>query len=250
VLRLWPERLVAAVLPEAGALSRIGGKELARWGVDAGGPLGVQEGLDRLIGAYRPRGRASVELIVSDSAARLVPLPWQDNLRNDSQREAYARACLDQAGFQVDGEWLVHAAYRHYRDVGLGYALPRALVMAARDHLAAQGIRLRSIMPASACAYWRASGMRGKRTVLLLHERRRLSALLFDGRNCAGFHVQPAGAALPDVMQRLAGTIDTVFPAVSHVRFWSYLDDDTQHGTVKSVFPEAGFDVLSLLEGR
>ncbi len=245
MLRLWPERFTALVSPDACRLFGAGGREVGRSTPASAPVFDVMDGLNRILDAGALRGRAQIDLIVSDGVARSIPLPWQDNLRSEEQYEAYARACFDQAGFELEGEWIVQVAYRHFRGVGVGYALPRPLVMDVRNRLLERGIRLRSIMPMSAHAYWRnACGARGTRSILVLREWGRLSALMFDGTACAGIHVQPMGSGLSDAARRLSNGIEAVFPSVSRVQFWAAGTDDMETEMIRNRFPSSSFKVL------
>ncbi|WP_323141137.1 hypothetical protein [Massilia phyllosphaerae] len=51
--------------------------------------------------------RAGVDVVVSDSQARILYLPWQNKLHSEAQREVYAHGCFEQAGQPLDGDWLV-----------------------------------------------------------------------------------------------------------------------------------------------
>jgi hypothetical protein len=242
---LWPERLVAVIHPDAYQLYDAGGKALGHCLPAASVDFSLTKALELLFDEYSPDGRADLDLVVSDSLARLIPLPWQDSLKGDEQHEAYARACLDQAGFDLDGEWLVHAAYRHFRGIGLGFALPRSLVFEAKNHLIERQIHLRSMMPMSAHAYWRsANGSRANHTLLLLSERSRLSALLFDGRKCTGIEVQPMGTDLSDAARRLGHVVNLILPSISRVYFWSPGASEQKAELIKSRFPAPSFEVV------
>lgn len=242
--RLWPERLIAAVFPESSWLRRAGGRQLGEF-TDAPSPKpDVIGGLERLLQDRIWTRKPSVELLVSDCHARVVHLPWQDSLTNDEQTRAYARACLDQAGLGVDDSWLVQAAFRHYRGAGLAYALPRSLVAEVKAHLDDRGLRLRAVLPVSCAAYWRnRTGALRQRSMLVLEEHRRVSALLFDGLKCSGIHVQPAASAPGKALQRLIGGVKATFPDVQRVQYWSVrkeaaVDSDTitallQHARVE-----------------
>jgi hypothetical protein len=237
------------VLPDECRLYRAGGKEIGRTRPTAPASSDVIDQLMLLLDTYPQGRRASLDLIVSDSVARVISLPWQDSLSGEEQLGAYARACFDQAGFDLDGNWQVQAAYRHFRDVGLGYALPGSLIASVHPRLLERQIQLRSIMPVSAHAYWRhMNRKRGKRTVLLLHERSRLSALLFDGLQCVGMQVQPTGSALPDAARRLFHSVEAVLPSVSHVQCWSSEGSEMNGQLIKSQFPVSSFDILPRLK--
>lgn len=248
MLRLWPERLVAVLLQDGVHLYRPGSRAAVHSLPVAGADTGVLDGLTALLDGHPRAANTSIELIVSDSAARLIPLSWQDSLQGDQQQAAYARACFSQAGFDLDGDWLVQAAFRHFHGTGLGYALPRSLVVEAQKYLIERRIRLRSIMPMSAHAYWRGkSGIRGERTVMLLRERSRMSALLFDGKKCAGMHVQPMGTGLPDTARRLLNTVDAAFPSVSRIQYWTLGDGEAEAESIKGHLSERHFETIASL---
>lgn len=245
MLRLWPERLTAAIFPDICRLYGANGKEIGTYTPASLPGFDVVDCLLRVLDADPPRGRTEMEIIVSDSVARSIPLPWQDRLANDEQYEAYARACFEQAGFDLNDEWVVQGAYRHFRGGGLGYGLPRALVTAVENQLTERGIRLRSVMPMSAYAYWRhASGARSGKRVLLLREESRLSALLFDGKICAGLYVQPMGTGAADAARRLSTMLDTVFPEISSIQYWTPKADEEVAESIRTRFSVSDFKVL------
>jgi len=249
VLRLWPERLTAGVYAHAGRLYRARGRKVADW-TSTVPAANLEDGLERLLGAYVPRAGASLELIVSDESARLIALPWQNDIVNRQQREAYARACFTHAGFVLGDDWAVAACYRHFGGVGLGLAMPKSVVSSVRERLTQRRIQLRSIMPASAWAYWRADAVRGSRTAVLLCEHRRLSAMLFDGKTCVGFHIHPIGAGLNDAVLRVKAAVEATLPSISLVQFWSAAQSDEQASVIQDAFPAPRFEALQSLEQR
>lgn len=245
MLRLWPERLTAAIFPDVCRLHGANREEIGTYTPASLSGFDVVDCLVQLLDANPQRGRTEMEVIVSDSVARSIPLPWQDGLANDEQYEGYARACFERAGFELNDEWVVQGAYRHFRGGGLGYALPRALVMAVENQLTERGIRLRSVMPMSAYAYWRhPNGARNGKRVLLLREESRLSALLFDGKICAGLYVQPMGTGAADAARRLSTMLDTVFPGISGIQYWTPQADEAEAESIRSRFSVSDFKVL------
>jgi hypothetical protein len=242
---LWPDRFIAGVFPETGWLHRAGAKELNRFTVDSTDRKSVAQGLDLLLEGQRWGRRASLELLVSDSLARVIHLPWQDSVTTEEQRAAYARACFDQAGMVLDDDWLVQAAFRHFRGAGFGYALPRSLVSQVRDQLIERRMALRSIMPLSASAYWRnRCGVHGKRSALMLEEHGRVSAILFDGKRCAGMYAQPTGVGALDAARRLLRTVDAVFPSISRVQLWTLQKGGADAELIKKHLPQTSVELL------
>lgn len=249
MLRLWRERLTACVFPHAGRLYRVRGGKVADW-TSSVAAENLEDGLERLLDTYVPRAGATLELIVPDASARLITLPWQNDLVNRQQRQAYAHAYFTHAGFVLGDDYAVEASYHHFGGMGLGLAMPRSLVLSMRERLVHRRIQLRSIMPASAWAYWRADTVRGRRMALLLHEDRRLSAMLFDGKICAGFHTQPIGTGLNDAVLRIKAAIDATLPSISLVQYWSTAENDEQASVIQDAFAATRFEALQLLEQR
>lgn len=245
MLRLWPKRLIFNIFPESGWLRLAGGREICRFTLDGTETVDVLQGIELLLESASSIKPASVEVIVSDEFSRILHLPWQDTLTSDAQREMYARAYFDQAGLRLDSEWLVHAGYRHFNGGGIAYALPRLLVSSVKDHLSARGMRLRSIMPLSARAYWRNSPARQRtRSLLFLEERRRVSALIFEDSKCSGIFVQPG---LSDQLsaQRLIRTVDTIFPNVRRVQVWNLLEERVDKTLIQAFLPKATVEHVS-----
>ena len=242
MLRLWTERFRAGVFPDTGWLIKANRNEISRYVVEVSTQLSVLEGLERLFHDQVVSARAGVEVVISDSQARLLYLPWQDNIRGHAQREAYARGCFEQAGLELEGDWLIQTAYRWYRGGGIAYGLPRALVASVEASLAARRLRLRSIMPLSTHAYWHCKGIAPRgHSVLLLEEQRRTSALLFDNRKCTGIHVQP-GKSGPDTIKRLLRTIDAVFPDVQQMQVWSVHDERHSTALFEELLPTSSIE--------
>jgi hypothetical protein len=246
---LWPDRLTATIFPNACRLYRGRGQEIGTFLPVSTAGFDVMDSVSQVLDQGSLLSPAWIDIVVSDCVARTIPLAWQDNLANDEQYEAYARACFDRAGFELEGEWIVHAAYRHFRGTGFGYGLQRSLIMDMHRYLLERGIRLRSVMPISARAYWRSGGrLRGQRSILLLREHNRLSALLFDGKKCAGMQVEPAGANARDAARRLSSVLEAVFPSIRTVRFWTSDSNDDETASVKDCFPGSVFEVTAGLE--
>lgn len=251
MLRLWPDRLYAGVFPEGGWMRRRGGRELVRASVEGnadGDPVAL---LGALLDQRQPARRSRIDVLVSDQLGRTVHMPWQGALISHVQRAAYARACFDRAGLPLDGEWLVHAAYRHMAGDGIAYALPRALVEQVRETLAKRSVGLTSILPLTGAAYWRyGSGLKRRRSVVVLEEHRRVSAMLIDNRQYAGLHVQPSGTIPANAIGRLLNAVDATFPGIQHVQYWSNPGAGAGLDVVKACLPAATIDVLDMMRWR
>jgi hypothetical protein len=185
---------------------RQGGTEVALPTAEDGGMPGLMPSLDVLVASCRRGGGAgaSVELLVSDSIARNVVLPWQEAPLTPVQEHAYAQACLERAGVDLEAGWTLHSGFRHYGQVGLAVAVPTAWLDDARGRFAAVGLRLRRVTPVTAAAYWATPGGIGRAPgLLLLAEPGRITAVQRQGGRFSGLDVEPAGADPALALRRL-----------------------------------------------
>lgn len=248
MLRLWPERLFVGVFPDRAWLRRANGQELGSLSCEDGAGGTPAAMLDALLAQHKALHRANVELVVSDRFARIVHLPWQGSLTNDVQRTSYGRAYFERAGLDLKGEWLIEASFRHHGADGVAYALPRALVEQVRDVLTARECRLAAILPLSGAAYWRyGKGLDRKRSLILLEETRRVSAMLVEGRKYVGMQVQPCGTAHADAVRRLLNTLNATFADVRHVQYWSAEASQVTPELIKERLPNLTVEVLDLM---
>jgi hypothetical protein len=239
--------LLVGIFPECGWLRRSNGQEIGRVVHAAASPCGLTEVLASLLDAHPPTRRASVELLVSDHYARLVHLPWQSGLTDKAQRVAYGRACFERAGLGLDGEWIVQVAFRHFATDGLAYALPQSTVIQVRDLLTQRALKLASIVPVSGVAYWRAGpGLSGERSLVLLEEAKRISAILIKERKYVGLHVQPAGASAGDAVRRVLGAVNASFENVKHVQHWSAAGNGVHEDLIREQLPSATVETLDI----
>lgn len=222
MLRLWPDAMAIGLFPAQSWL-RFGKKSLRREvPLDAGIDFLLAQ-LDAMFDEAAPRvGRfAHAEVFVSDSFSRSMLVPWQPALDTDDQIQGYGRACLESNGAIVDGEWAVHCGFRRHGAPGFVAALPASLVELARDRLLARGVRLQSVMPVAAAAYWyhRAPKSAGT-SILLLEEVRRLTAFVYRGGQLVSLEVEPAFAGTLDASKRLFNRLQLAYGEIGYVDRW------------------------------
>jgi hypothetical protein len=222
VLRLWPETVVISLFPGICALRR--GRAVLRreCAADGGLPQLLQE-LDAVLAELGPFNRLSrAEVYMSDSFGRVCLLPWQDKLDSPSQIQAYGRAFLETAGIAADGDWAVHAGYRQHGSPGVTAALPARLVEQVHGVLATRGLRLRTIMPVSAAAYWYHKGRRNDAaTMLLMEEQGRLTALVFQRQRLVSIDVEPVIGEDDRPKLRLLNRLQLSYGLPRHIDCWS-----------------------------
>jgi hypothetical protein len=164
---------------------------------------------------------ASVSLLVSDGLAAITSLPWQEELHTFDELQAYGQACFEQQGMAIDDSWLMHTEFRQHRASGMAYALPRAWLTDVLTLLAASGLRLRRVLPVSAGAYALPPSLPAGRSVVLMREARRTSALVYDGRAFAGIDVEPVTSSSEDSGKRLLRRIGASGGAIEAVWHWA-----------------------------
>ncbi|UGQ48742.1 hypothetical protein [Massilia endophytica] len=235
MLRLWPERITAGLFPGACWLRR-GGKSAAA--ETASDTAGLLEALDGLLQEAKP-GRAQLDIVVSDSLARVIALPWQDKLDTQAQWEAYAAASYAGHGLELDAGWVSHAAFRHFGESGIASAMPRSFMEKLESLAAAHGCRLRTVLPVTAAAYWSPrSRVKGARGWLLIEERAQASLLCFERGRLKAMDTQPCSAdphrALTQLLRRAA--LRHGEPATLNV--W-HLDGEPSAAVVGECLPQA-----------
>lgn len=236
--RLWPETLTIGLFPGECVLRR--GKTVIRRSFTAGSDYAiVLAELDAQLGELQAAfGRFTrADVFVSDSFGRIVLLPWQNKLDSEIQVQAYGQACLESSGAIVDGTWAVHAGFRHHGGVGIASALPAGLVEHLRDVLAARRVRLQSVMPIAAGAYWyHRPSVRKATSVLLLAEHSRLTALVHVNGNVKAMDVEPLPKQASAAAQRLFIRLRLSQTDIRRIDYWAASPDEDALETVRSNF--------------
>lgn len=194
--------------------------------------------------------RPALDVTVSDERARVVVLPWQHGLRTSAQQLRYAEACLEDAGASAASGWTMQYCYRRHAHAGIAYALAttdleRLVAQASQNRL-----RLRSVLPVSAAAYWRhplprrhrGSGASG--SLLLLGEAHRYTLLRFKGPALMALDVQPVVADREQALRRLLRRAQIAMPTVGEVGFWSHDNSDAPNQIIAACFAAASIRTL------
>lgn len=244
--RLLPETVTIGLFPGTCWLRR-GGRDTEH--ACGAGPQALLQSLESLLdGQAKPVGRRGrVQIQVSDSLAAIAVLPWQEQLRAADELHAYAHACFEQQGIRLDEGWVMQTAYRRFRSGGLAYALPQAWLAQLLGLLAKRGLRLQSVLPISAAAYWRAQGasLHGQ-DLLLIQEAQRLTALIYEDGSLLAHDVQPVtGDGLAAAGGRLLRRVTACHRAVARLRHWpaAQIKADTPDFIVNCL-PEAAISPL------
>ncbi|MCU6501537.1 hypothetical protein LPN04_27435 [Rugamonas sp. A1-17] len=219
--RLLPETVTIGLLPGQCWLRR-GARDTEYAG--SAGPQALLHSLEFMLDKQtRPLDkRARVQVQVSDSLAAITVLPWQEQLSAADELRAYAHACFEQQGVRLDEGWAMQTGYRRFRAGGLAYALPQAWLAQLMSVLEARGLRLQSVLPVSAAAYWRGQGGRlPGQELWLLQEAQRLTALVYEGGSLLAIDVQPVTEdGIAAAGGRLLRRVVARHRAIARLRHW------------------------------
>jgi hypothetical protein len=222
---LWPETLYAGLFASHCWLH--GRRSVVCHSVKPASPTssgGLLQELDRMLderAAVLRRG-SNLSICVSDAAAAVASLAWQESLHRDTELEGYARIAFEKQGQCVDGTWVIHVAYRQFGKLGIAYALPRDWLSQLVGLLKAQGMHLRLVYPITAAAYHGARlASRCESAVQVLREDRRTSALIYRDGSLQGVEVEPVTASTRDSGARLLRRVSALHGRPSCVDDWS-----------------------------
>lgn len=250
MLRLWPETLYASLFPGTSWL--IAGRGPSPVLKDStGDDIGdLLVGLDTLLSALprKARGRMRLHLTVSDSVGTMAMLPWQEKLSGQVELDAYARAYLERDACHIDESWVTYTCFRKFRSGGLAYALPRLWMGELIAVCEKFQVRLETVLPVSAAAYWRTEFGRGSaQRLLVLIEPHRLSALVYDVGRLMLVDVQPITHDFNIAGTRLLLRIFARYQAIGEVRYWSACDMGTSLSPqfIRACLPNAVVSQLS-----
>ncbi|AKU20482.1 hypothetical protein ACZ75_02050 [Massilia sp. NR 4-1] len=174
---MWPERIRVGWFP--GRCLLAGGEGAA---LELAGAMTPSALLAGLAGLPRRRPGAILDILLSDSAAELVHLPWQASVQRPDALRLYALAAFARQGMAVGEAHAIQTAYRHYGMDGIAYAVGRGWLEELAQGLQAQGLVLGSVVPLSIEAYWRGKRPATGRTLMLLQEDGRISLHAYQGR--------------------------------------------------------------------
>jgi hypothetical protein len=246
---LWPETVVAGLFPGGCWLQRRG-VEIARADAPAcATPAQLLAALAAMLdGMERPlRRRTRVQLLLSDSLAAVVSLPWQELLRSEQEQRGYALACYERHGMQVDDSWVMQAGFRHFGGQGLAWALPAAWLQELLELLGARGLGLVSALPVTAAAYWRGATAGAARRLVLLREQSRLAVLTYEGGRLSGLDVQPVAGGEAASLARLLKRVAAGQAEPARLDEWSAMDSEPLTAAVDECFSGVAQRVLPRL---
>jgi hypothetical protein len=244
---LWPDRFSAGLFGDASWLTKSGrlSSDASRQeGLQAEGSLDALEMLlDRVAGTAR--GRATLDLLVSDSQARSIILPWQASLTSPMELRGYAHACFARNGLAMDEGWVLQQGFRRYGKTGFAVAVSRPWLEQLAQRAEARRIKLRSILPVAAAAYWHPKRqVVGNKTLLLLADQAQCTALTMEYGSVSAFDTQPVLGDATAAITRLLRRRQATSPDVVHVSCWHPGAGSFDTGAVTHAMPQASVQVL------
>lgn len=217
---LWPERVIAGLFPGHCWLQR--GDIVDTHVGDFSGADQLLLALDEMISAQEKplRKGSGLQLLVSDSMAHIIPLPWQELLTSPEELRNFAKVMFDERGTALDDAWIVQTGFRHFRSTGIALAVRRQWMAQLLELLAARGLKLVSVLPVSVAAYWRHRWAQMEKQIVLLHEPGRVTAMLGKEGRFLDLDVQPITGATEQAATRLLKRVALMHEEIQNVAEW------------------------------
>lgn len=244
MLRLWHKPMLIGLFPGECWLRHGDARELVRVATDGNDWPAVTAGIGKLLAAPELSGHrpSHVDVVISDSLASICVMPWQTNLHKQSELNVYAQLCFEQAGQACDDQQAVYAEFRDYGRPGLAYALPAARAAALQAALGEHGLRLRSLLPLSAAAYFRRrKAARVGRHMLMMIEASRVTSLVQDARGTLAFDVEAVTTSIDLATKRQLKRLNATLGAVASVQVLipSRVPEHALQTVISAELPEA-----------
>lgn len=225
MLRLWPETIYVGLFPGQCWLQskRIEAEPSLRLGQSTD-PQTLLHALESMLDdpAYALRKGSRLAISVSDSVAAVISLPWQEALQSPEELHSYAQACFEKQGVKIDEKWVMRTEFRRHRSTGMAYALPQAWLTALTKLIDARGLQLTRVLPVSAAAYCAQPLKQNEcRTLVLLQETQRISALVYAGKEFLGRDIEPVTTSIETSAVRLLLRLSVCYDDIRSVQVWS-----------------------------
>lgn len=218
--RLWPERLLVVLAPHRVELSRRARLGRTQREHDSEACAESREGeawrpavdaLARLL-ARTPRPGAAMDVVLSSHFVRFQVVPWQAELSDAQEQQAYARHLFREVYGSLADAWEVRLSEEPPGAPAVACAIDGALLEALRNTASDARLRLRSVQPCYAAVFNRRRGaLRGDSVVFAMAEPGRVCLGLLRDERWLALRNQGSGE---DVGQALASMLDQAALAV------------------------------------
>ncbi|HYD78909.1 MAG TPA: hypothetical protein VEC06_03795 [Paucimonas sp.] len=223
--RLWPETVAVGLFPGLCWLRRRRGAAAQEFRFEAAAdPYALLPALEATLEeqAKTLRKGTRVAVTVSDSAAAIAMIPWQDALHRQEELQAYAKVFFERNGVAIGDDWVLHVEFRQYGAAGLAYAVPLKWLTRLVDMLKTKGLRLAGVLPATAASYCRPRpASKEGRTLIILREAFHDSALVYGKEGLLGYDVEPVVGAARESCARLLKRVGARHEGIKNVFHWS-----------------------------
>ena len=239
MLRLWPERHTLFLMPEGGWMAS--GKVSRTASPGAGTPVQqVQDMAQQLLSPLSGMRSLvqTLDVVLSDDICRLSVLPWQPRLRGADERRRYAEACMESEGIGGD-QWVVQGGYRSFGAPGLAVAVRRDLLSCLIELAATRALRLRSVLPLGAVAYWRHRPIRRHGEVLILDQGRLITAMAYVQGTLKNIDIQPAAGNRSLALTQLARRCQAGMSDVAQLIHWNGATSALDESILTAAWPGA-----------
>lgn len=186
--------------------------------------------LNEMLAAWKAGGGSwgTINVVVSDTLAAVVPMPWQDALRRDSEIRAYGDACLEAGGLKLDSGSLTHAEFASFGATGIAYSLRTVLLNGLVEAASGWGLRTKNIVPVSSYAFFNFKrGQASRAKILTVEEPTLLHGLIIDNGAIVGMDVEPLVGDKVAAVRRLMARYFCQPEEVGDVVRWVCSDDSS-----------------------
>jgi len=220
VLRLWPKQIYVGLFDNIGWIGPRAGNQTLYETIRHGDAATPGQQLDAMLTTLeRPFAQRS-KLIVGLSVRNTlcIAMPWNDALRSDVERNAYAKAHFNQVGLDVGEEHVIYADYREYGGTGFAYAVSRSVLGEICTVAAKHRMEIVNAMPLAAIAY--CAPRRRQELWRVLLEDGAVSLLTFS-RDCVRtFDVEPIFGGATPALRRLLTRVSDCAGEPAMVEVW------------------------------
>lgn len=153
MLRLSPDIIAAAISPAGLLLSRINRltrREKQHQSHIFASPLALSEALEQLdqqLAQAEWRGAAGLRVVLSNHWLRFAVVPWSDELRSPSERQALAQGLIEDIYAEKATRFDIRISESGYGRPGLAAALSQNALLQLQELAQRHGLALQSLQP-------------------------------------------------------------------------------------------------------
>lgn len=228
MLRLWPDTVSIGLFPGHCWIKHPGADTPAIHPLAPNGdPAALLSAFNTLLEdpVHRLRMGDRLAITTSDCIAALCAMPWQDSLHTVGELEMYATMCFEKNHQLINNTWVLHADFRRCGSVGMAYAYPRAWLMQLVETTARHKLKLQTVMPVCAKAYFKPPRLsRRKQNLVLLQESTRISAMIYQDGALHAYDVEPITNSASMAERRQLRRLAAITNNIREIHYWTQDD--------------------------